>query len=33
VRMPRSDNRLYKVRFRRSWGVDRWQGAFASEGA
>jgi hypothetical protein len=33
VRMPRSDNRLYKIRFRRSWGVDRWQGAFASPGA
>lgn len=33
VRMPRSGNRLYKLRFRRSWGVDRWQGSFASPGA
>jgi len=32
-RLPRSGNRLYKLRFRRSWGVDRWQGSFASPGA
>jgi hypothetical protein len=33
VRLPKSDNRLYKLRFRRSWGVDRWQGLYASAGA
>lgn len=33
VRLPRSDNRLYKLRFRRSWGVDRWQGLIGSPGA
>ena len=33
VRMPRSDNRLYKIRFRRSWGADRFQGVIGSPGA
>lgn len=33
VRMPKSDNRLYKLRFRRSWGCDRWQGVIGSPGA
>lgn len=31
--LPRSDNRIYKVRFRRSWGYDRWQGIVGSPGA
>jgi hypothetical protein len=33
VQMPRSDNRIYKIRFRRSWGWDRWQGVVGSPGA
>jgi hypothetical protein len=33
VRTERADNRLYRLRFRRSWGVDRWQGAVGSQGA
>lgn len=33
VTLPRSGNRLYKLRFRRSWGRDRWQGEVASAGA
>lgn len=33
VTIPRSGNRLYKTRFRQSWGADRWQGLVASEGA
>ncbi len=33
VKLPRSGNRLYKIRFRRSWGCDRWQGLIASPGA
>jgi hypothetical protein len=32
-RMPRSGNRIYKLRFRRSWGCRRWQGAVGSPGA
>jgi hypothetical protein len=30
---PYTGNRIYKVRFRQSWGAWMWQGAFASEGA
>jgi hypothetical protein len=30
---PRSRNRLYPVRFRRSWGVRWWQGSFGTPGA
>lgn len=33
VQLPKSGNRLYKLRFRRSWGVDRWQGLYGSAGA
>lgn len=33
IRTERSDNRLYRLRFRKSWGVDRWQGAVGSQGA
>lgn len=30
---PRTRNRLYPVRFRRSWGVKWWQNAFGTAGA
>ena len=30
---PYTGNRIYKIRFRQSWGVWMWQGSFASEGA
>lgn len=33
ARLPRSDNRIYKIRFRRSWGCDRFQGIVGSPGA
>lgn len=33
VNDPRTGNRLYKLRFRRSWGCDAWQGAFGTPGA
>jgi hypothetical protein len=29
----RTGNTIYKVRFRRSWYWNQWQGAFASQGA
>ena len=32
-RLPRSGNRFYAVRFRRSWGARQWQGAWGSSGA
>ena len=30
---PRTRNRLYPIRFRRSWGVKWWQNAFGTAGA
>lgn len=30
---PHTGNRIYKVRFRRSWGAKWWQGVYASPGA
>lgn len=30
---PRTRNRLYPIRFRQSWGVRHWQGAFGTAGA
>ena len=30
---PRTRNRLYPIRFRQSWGVKWWQGAFGTAGA
>ena len=30
---PRTRNRLYPVRFRRSWGSSFWQGVFGTPGA
>lgn len=33
IRTERADNRLFRLRFRRSWGVDRWQGSVGSQGA
>ncbi len=33
VTIPRSDNKLFKLRFRRSWGYDRAQGIIGSPGA
>jgi hypothetical protein len=30
---PYTGNRIYKIRFRQSWGAWMWQGAFASPGA
>lgn len=30
---PRTRNRLYPIRFRRSWGCRAWQGAFGTAGA
>lgn len=33
VTEPRSGNRLYKLRFRRSWGFTQWQGMVGSPGA
>lgn len=32
-RLPKSGNRFYAVRFRRSWGARGWQGSYASAGA
>jgi Mu-like prophage major head subunit gpT len=32
-RLPRSGNRFYSIRFRRSWGVRQWQGVWGSPGA
>lgn len=33
VNDPRTDNRLYKVRFRASWGADFWQNCYGSAGS
>ena len=32
-RLPRSQNRLYAVRFRQSWGAAAWQGLYGNTGA